>query len=80
VKTIHLTECTDEQGELDLHIATGMPESTLDVLVVLQPASSESRGANGDWGEFLSRFNGICESVPLERGPQGEHESRESWG
>jgi hypothetical protein len=65
-------------GTLVVSVATGMPESEVEVLVVVNRLSS---GTPADqfktWPEgFFERTYGACASGPLCRAPQGEFEVR----
>ena len=61
---------------LDLRLSTGLPESDVEVVVVIQPTEALSA-----WpaGFFESTFGAFAEH-PIERPPQGECEIRETLG
>jgi hypothetical protein len=62
-------------GTLDLNIATGLPESDVEVLVVVQPLPLEQH--NG-WPEgFIGRTFGCLRDDPITREPQSDYEVRE---
>ena len=64
-------------GALDLHIATGLPESEVDVLVVVQPIGE----AATLWpAGFFTETYGAFANSPLERLPQAQFEYREPLG
>ena len=62
-------------GTLDLQVPTGLPESEVDVVVVIQPISETP----GVWpGDFFSETYGAFHASPLERPPQLQFRQRES--
>jgi hypothetical protein len=76
-------------GTLDLQVPAGLPETDVEVLVVLQPVPAPN-GASGHaavvgktpeelgWPPgFFESTAGCWEGEPLERAPQGEYEERE---
>ena len=78
MKTIQLMSKTDGQGVLDVHIDTGIPESPVEVVIMVGPLTARVEDSgDSDWRAFLNRFNGICADAPLERGAQGAYEPRE---
>jgi hypothetical protein len=63
-------------GTLDLRVPTGLPESDVDVLVVVQPAAERV----AHWPEgFIDETYGAFADAPLERPPQYGLEARESF-
>ena len=57
-------------GTLDLHVATGLPASEVEVLVILQPLA----GPAATWPKgFLESTYGALAEQLLERAEQGEH-------
>ncbi len=67
-------------GSLQVTIPTGLPETDVDVLVVVRPlpAGCEEGPAVGSWPEgFFERTFGCLGEDPLVRGPQLRHEARE---
>ncbi len=76
---IHTTAHTNSDGRLDVEVLTGLPETDVDVVVLVRPASSGSAGrirqGQGWPGGFLEETYGSCPD--LERLPQGEADSRE---
>lgn len=64
-------------GTLQVAIPTGLPETDVDVLVVVRPLPEEGSAA-GSWprGFFEDTFGCLAED-PLARGPQLQHETRE---
>jgi len=68
-------------GALKLEIPTGLPETDVEVLVVVQPLgdgkSSRPEPAHS-WPEgFIEETSGCLSDDPLTRHPQGDHEVRE---
>jgi|NGEPerStandDraft_6_1074524.scaffolds.fasta_scaffold109298_2 hypothetical protein len=72
--TIPLRTRLQPDGTLDLRISTGLPESDVEVLIVLQPADSRSSLP----AEFFAETYGAFAESPLERPAQGAWEVRES--
>ena len=67
-------------GSLQVAIPTGLPESDVDVLVVVRPvcAAREGGPAIGSWPEgFFEKTFACLAEDPLVRGPQLQHEARE---
>ena len=67
-------------GSLQVAIPTGLPESDVDVLVVVRPvcAAPEEGPAIGSWPEgFFERTFGCLAEDPILREPQFQHEARE---
>lgn len=64
---------TDKDGTLSLAIATGMPDSEVDVVVVVQAAGHGSAAPADEWpqGYFAETF-GSLRDAGLERPSQGE--------
>ena len=78
MKTIQLAAETDDTGALDLHLLTDIPRSTVDLVIVVRLAERPPVSMTGaEWRAFVTRFSGICQGAPLERGPQGEYEKRD---
>jgi len=67
-------------GSLQVAIPTGLPESDVDVLVVVRPVSAtrDEGPTIGSWprGFFEKTFGCLAED-PLVREPQLQHEARE---
>lgn len=69
------------QGTLSLEVSTGLPESEVEVLVVLQPVHSAASATDVEelgWppGFFEETF-GSTRDQALQRHPQGEFELRD---
>lgn len=67
-------------GSLDVAIPTGLPETDVDVFVIVQPrrAGREEGAVVGSWPEgFFERTFGCLAGDPLARGAQLPHEARE---
>jgi hypothetical protein len=67
-------------GSLQVAIPTGLPESDVDVLVVVRPvcAAREEGPAIGSWPEgFFEKTFGCLAKDPLGREPQLQQEARE---
>jgi hypothetical protein len=67
-------------GILEVAIPTGLPETDVDVQVVIRPlpAGNQEGGATGSWPEgfFDKTFGCLADDPPL-RGPHLPHETRE---
>lgn len=65
-------------GTLVVSVATGMPESEVEVLVVDNQIPADTpAGPSKNWPEgFFEQTYGACASGPLCRAPQGESEVR----
>jgi hypothetical protein len=63
-------------GTLDLKVATGLPESEVEVLVVVQPLGAQER-ENGWPAGFFAQTYGCLRDDPLTREPVAEYEVRE---
>jgi len=67
-------------GELKVAIPTGLPETDVDVLLVIQPlpAGREGDGTGKSWPDgFFEETDGCLAEAPLVRGTQLEQETRE---
>ena len=67
-------------GTLHVAIPTGLPETDVDVLVVIRPipGSDEKRADSGTWPErFFDETFGSLADDPLVREPQPPLEARE---
>lgn len=78
MKTIHTRGHVKADGTLELRVATELPESDVDVLVVVETAPDRERPEKLSWPEFVDRFAGICADDPIKRGDQGTYEKREA--
>jgi len=78
MKPIQMAAETDDTGALDLHLVTDIPKSAVEILIMVRPVEHIPASMTGDdWRAFVTRFSGICADAPLERGPQGEYETRD---
>ena len=71
--TIPIRTRLQPDGTLDLRVSTGLPESDVEVLVVVQPTEVKRLLSP----EFIAETYGAFADHPLERAPQGEYEIRE---
>ena len=72
--TIPVKTRIQADGTLDLRLPTGLPESDVEVVVVIQPAVAPST-----WSEdFFDRTYGAFAEYPIERPPQGEFDAPET--
>lgn len=73
--TIPLRTRLNPDGTLDLRVATGLPESDVDVIVVVQPAAT----AGSTWPpDFFEQTYAAFAEHPIERPTEGEFDVRES--
>jgi hypothetical protein len=68
-------------GALKLEVPTGLPETEVEVLIVVQPVA-EGKDSKPEtprsWSErFFEETSGCLSDDPLMRHPQGDHEVRE---
>ena len=68
---------TDKDGTLSLAIATGLPDSEVDVIVVVAPVGQGTAAPSDEWpeGYFAGTF-GSLRDAGLERPPQGNLSDR----
>ena len=72
--TIPVKTRLQPNGSLNLHVPTGLPESDVEVVIIVQPVHS----APAVWPEgFFEQTSGAFAEHPLERGEQGFPEQRE---
>ena len=78
MKTIQMNGHTSPDGTLDISVPTGLPESDVEVLLVVQPVTDQPRPRGNGWPEgFFERTAGNWRGRPLVRGDQGEFEARQ---
>jgi hypothetical protein len=78
MKTVHLKSHVGADGILNLRIPTGIFDSDLDVIVVVD----RSNGADAtvhrkEWSQFIHRTAGSIDDPTFTRHEQGEFENRE---
>jgi hypothetical protein len=80
MQTDRMLSETNEKGELDLHVDTNIPRSSVEVVIVVNALqdAGEIVANKDEWHAFVTRFHDICADAPLERGPQDDFEIRES--
>ncbi|MBI1786232.1 MAG: hypothetical protein HYR60_01610 [Acidobacteria bacterium] len=77
--TISVKSHTKPDGTLEVTVATGLPETDVDVLVVVQPRG-EDEGANNRWAPgFIDQTYGSFQDDPLTLQPAGDFEVREEF-
>lgn len=72
--TIPIKTRLEADGTLSLHVPTGLPESDVEVLLVVQPISDATEALPKS---FFEQTYGVFAEHPLERPSQGEFEVRE---
>jgi hypothetical protein len=66
-------------GVLNFTLPLGPGEANSDVLVTIQVADERFQPISPmPWQEFLDETYGSCAELELDRGPQGEYETREA--
>lgn len=81
MKTIQVTSRTDPDGTLSLKLASGMSDTEVNVVVVMQPveASDDHHPAVGGdaWKRFVAETAGSIDDPTFMRHDQGTFERRE---
>ena len=81
MQSIKLRSHVGPDGVLRLHIPVGLPDTELEVVVVLQPLASTSQQPVAEerrWPPgFFEETAGAWQGELLVRGSQGEYEMRE---
>ena len=73
--TIPIKTRLEPDGILTLRLPTGLPESDVEVVVIVQPVPDSVQ----NWPDgFFEQTYGAFAEQPLERGQQGEFEAREA--
>jgi len=68
---------TDKNGTLSLAIATGLPDSDLEVVVAVEPAGQGTAAPADEWPErYFAEAFGSLRDAGLERPPQGQLQER----
>lgn len=65
-------------GVLKLAVPLGPNDANTDVVVTIQALGAEKHAAEKPWPQFLDETYGSCAALSVERGPQGEYETRET--
>ncbi len=72
--TIPVKTRLEANGTLNLRVPTGLPESEVEVVIIVQPVSDSS----ATWPDgFFEQTYGDFTEHPLERASRGEFEARE---
>lgn len=72
-----------DDGTLDLHVTTGLPETDVEVLLVLEPLVSKGKGGSmhGGWPEgFFEKTFGSLRDNPIGYEPAPPLEMRQELG
>ena len=73
--TIPIKTRLEANGTLSLSVPTGLPESDVEVVVIIQPVSDSI----ATWPEgFFEQTYGAFAEQPLARAPQGEFDARDT--
>ena len=76
--TIQVHSRVGADGVLKLSLPLGPTDANTDVVITIQPAATSSvRSPEREWNKFLDDTFGSCAELGVERGPQGEYETRE---
>ena len=79
MKIVHVRSHANSDGIIELNVPTGMPDTDLEVTVVLEPASPQLVPNLLDaerWKEFISETAGSISDPSFVRHSQGEYEKR----
>lgn len=80
MNSIALKTHTDVDGRLRLDVPTGLIDTDLEVIVIMQPVTTKQMTKLEDLGwppDFFEKTFGSFRDEPLERPEQGEYEQRE---
>ncbi len=74
--TIQVNGHSKPDGTLEISVLTGLPESDVEVLLVVQPMVKPSRTTNGGWPPgFFERTAGRWQGTGLRRSGAGHRAS-----
>lgn len=77
--TIQLHSRVGADGVLKLEVPLGPQDANTDVVITIQPTQkTNAPQTKKAWDVFLDETFGSCAGLGLERGPQGEYETREA--
>jgi hypothetical protein len=81
MQSIQLKGHVQADGTLELCVPTGLPESDVEVIVVVQPTHREAEKTlpeERSWPQgYFERTAGCLADDPIRRWPQGEYEIRD---
>ncbi len=81
MQRIQLKGHVQADGTLELRVITDLPESEVDVVVVVNPLHYEIEGMSPSergWPpDYFDRTAGCLASDPIQRWPQGQYEIRD---
>jgi hypothetical protein len=82
MQSIQLKGHVKADGTLELRVPTGLPESDVEVVVVVHPMHGEAgkrSPAERGWPPgYFERTAGCLADDPIQRWPQGEYEIRDN--
>lgn len=78
METFNVKTHTDSSGKLTLELSTELQNRDVDVVIVLRPVSEEPVDAMGYPVGYFDETYGSFADEPIERGPQGDYEVRET--
>lgn len=82
MKAIETKIRTGPDGVISLKVPCGLADTTLDVLIVLQPRQASPMEPVADteaWKRFVAETAGSITDPTFVRHDQGKYEDRESW-
>lgn len=82
MKTIQTKLRIGSDGVLTLKLPSGMADTDLDVIVIMQPVGPDGPKPVTDpeeWKRFVEETAGCWQGEPLVRPDQGEFEIRKEW-
>ena len=80
LKPMTVRSRTGPDGSLTVSVPTELPETEVEVVLVIRPVQPEDGSGNevSGWPEgFLERMYGCLADVGLKRHPQGDYETRD---
>jgi hypothetical protein len=78
MQRIHLKSHVGRDGVLSLRVPVSVAETDVDVVLVVQPCTTEGTTPTNGWPPgFFEQTYGSFREHPLERGEQGDFEVRE---
>jgi hypothetical protein len=81
MKIIQTKTCTEPDGLFALNVASGMPSTDVDVIVIMQPTELNGAGSVKDpesWEKFVDETSGSIADPTFERHAQNMYTQRES--
>jgi hypothetical protein len=77
MSTIHTTTHTGPDGVLKLEVPLNMPDTDLDVTLMVQPRKNSAPKNREEWLQFINDTAGSIDDPSFFRHEQGEYEIRD---